>query len=86
MKKLAFYSILFLPLIACFLTSLLSVQFLFPTWLKEMWGDGIVIASSLIGLGLSKLWVSHLDQSGNSARISAFIGFHADSGQPGQRK
>jgi hypothetical protein len=50
-----------------------------------MWGDGIIIVSSMAGLGFSKLWVKYLDQSGNSNRISVLIGFDADHGQAKQR-
>jgi hypothetical protein len=39
-----------------------------------MWGDGIMVVSGFIGLGISKLWVKYLDQSGKSARILEFIG------------
>ena len=74
MKKMFFYSILFLPLILCILASIISVQFLIKPWLREMWGDGIMVASSLIGLGVSKVWVKYLDQSGKSAKIMNFIG------------
>ena len=74
MKKMFFYSILFLPLIICILASIISVQFLIKPWLREMWGDGIMVVSSLIGLGVSKLWVKYLDQSGKSAKILNYIG------------
>ena len=74
MKKMLFYMILFLPLIICVLASIISVQFLIKPWLREMWGDGIMVVSGLIGLGVSKLWVKYLDQCGKSARILNFIG------------
>jgi len=74
MKKMLFYSILFLPLIICILASIISVQFLIKPWLREMWGDGIMVVSALLGLGVSKLWVKYLDQSGKSAKILNFIG------------
>ena len=74
MKKLIFYSILFLPLILCVVASIISVYFVIETSLRETWGDGIMIVSAFAGLGISKLWVKHLDQSGKSARILAFIG------------
>jgi len=74
MKKMLFYSILFLPLILCILASIISVQFLIEPWLREMWGDGIMVVSALLGLGVSKLWVKYLDQSGKSAKILNFIG------------
>jgi hypothetical protein len=73
MKKMLFYSILFLPLILCILTSIISVQFLIEPWLREMWGDGIMVVSALLGLGVSKLWVKYLDQSGKSANILNYI-------------
>ena len=74
MKKMLFFSILFFPLIICILASIISVQFLIKPWLREMWGDGIMVASALLGLGVSKLWVKYLDQSGKSAKILNFIG------------
>jgi len=74
MKKMLFYSILFLPLILCILASIITVQFLIEPWLREMWGDGIIVVSALLGLGVSKLWVKYLDQSGKSAKILNFIG------------
>jgi len=39
-----------------------------------MWGDGIMILSGFTGLGVSKLWVKYLDQSGKSTRILKVIG------------
>lgn len=74
MKKMFFYSILFLPLIICILASIISVQFLIKPWLREMWGDGIIVVSGLSGLGVSKLWVKYLDQSGKSDKILKFLG------------
>lgn len=74
MKKLSFYSILFLPLILCVVGSIISVQFLISPLLRESWGDGIMVVSAFIGLGISKVWVKYLDQSGKSARILEFIG------------
>ena len=74
MKKMIFYSVLFLPLIICVLASIIAVQFLIEPWLREMWGDGIMVVSGLIGLGVSKLWVRYLDRSGKSTRILDVIG------------
>jgi hypothetical protein len=74
MKKMLFYSILFLPLIICILASIISVQFLIKPWLREMWGDGIIVLSGISGLGFSKLWVKYLDQSGKSDKILVFLG------------
>jgi hypothetical protein len=74
MKKMLFYSILFLPLIICILASIISVYFLIKPWLREMWGDGIIVVSGLIGLGVSKLWIKYLDQSGKSDEILKHIG------------
>lgn len=74
MKKLCFYSILFLPLIICVVVSIISVQLVIETSLRETWGDGIMIASAFIGLGISKVWVKYLDRSGNSSKILEFIG------------
>ena len=74
MKKFCFYSILFLPLILCVVASIISVQFVIENSLRETWGDGIMVVSAFIGLGISKVWVKHLDQSGKSARILEFIG------------
>lgn len=48
------------------------------TSLRETWGDGIMVLSAFAGLGISKLWVRYLDQSGRSARILAFIGASED--------
>jgi hypothetical protein len=33
-----------------------------------------MVVSAFIGLGISKVWVKYLDQSGKSARILEFIG------------
>lgn len=74
LKKMCFYSILFLPLIVCVVISIVSVQFYIEPLLRETWGDGIMVVSGFIGLGISKLWVRHLDRSGKSARILEFIG------------
>jgi len=54
--------------------SIISVQFLIPSWLREMWGDGIMIVSGLMGLGVSKLWVRYLDRSGQTANIHNLLG------------
>jgi hypothetical protein len=61
-------------LIISVVISVISVQFLIAPVLRETWGDGIMVVSAFIGLGISKLWVKYLDQSGNSARILEFIG------------
>ena len=78
MKKLYFYSILFLPLILSVVVSIISVQFLIDPLLRETWGDGIMVVSAFVGLGISKLWVKYLDQSGKTARILVFIGSSED--------
>jgi hypothetical protein len=74
LKKICFYSILFLPLIVCVVVTVISVQFVIETSLRETWGDGIMVVSAFIGLGISKIWVKYLDQSGRSTRILEFIG------------
>lgn len=56
------------------MASIISVQFFIGPLLRETWGDGIIVVSGFIGLGISKLWVKYLDQSGKSARILEFIG------------
>jgi hypothetical protein len=78
LKKLCFYSILFLPLLLCVVVSIISVQFVIETSLRETWGDGIMVVSAFIGLGISKVWVKYLDQSGRSARIREFVGARED--------
>jgi hypothetical protein len=58
--------------------SIISVQFVIETSLRETWGDGIMVISAFIGLGISNLWVKYLDRSGKSARILEFIGASED--------
>jgi uncharacterized membrane protein YqiK len=63
-----------LPLIVSVVVSIIAVQFFIEPLLRKAWGDGILVVSGFIGLGISKLWVKHLDRSGKSARLLEFIG------------